>query len=194
MFLSLIDDCDRLTNSVYQLGKEVKEYIQRAGDRYFGGNHGLIKVLIEHTGKTVLIEGDIYDTQKLMALLSETDSEVIDNIDPYDLWDYIADCLVSEIEEVEEIEEDWAIEDDDWAIEGIDKKVEDINQPLTLGFIQKQEIALLDSLIEGIDNLQKVSTTTIDSSLVNTIKELTQRVSVLEKRMATLQADFINFS
>ena len=145
MFLSLVHDCDRLTDSVYWLGRKVKDYVQHAGDRYFGGNHGLIRVLIEHTGNTVLIEGDIYDTQKLLALLGETDSEIIDNIDPYDLWDYIADCLVPVIEDVEEIEE---VEE----VEEVEEK-----QPLTLGFIQKQEIALLDSLLEGIEKSEKAT-------------------------------------
>lgn len=147
MFLSLVHDCDRLTDSVYRLGRKVKDYVQYAGDRYFGGNHGIIRVLIEHTGNTVLIEGDIYDTQKLLALLGETDSEIIDNIDPYDLWDYIGDCLVP------------VIEDDDWLIERIDKveEVEEVEEKQPLTFIQKQEIALLDSLLEGIEKLEKAT-------------------------------------
>ena len=38
------------------------------------------------------------------------------------------------------------------------KEVKEVEkQPLILGFIQKQEIALLDSLLEGIEKLEKAT-------------------------------------
>ena len=51
---------------------------------------------------------------------------------------------------------------DDWEIDeeiNYDEEVEEVEkQPLAFGFIQKQEIVLLDSLLEGIEKLEKATT------------------------------------